>query len=283
MTRQVHGTLAAASLLFAIAGIGCGAGDRDATSATSAPASAATSNARPAAAANTGRIRGTVTLAGQPPAARAEATLQNQDVCGHTVPVTRLRLGPGGGVQQAFIYLENVPATSAPRPRVTLEVGQRGCVYTPHNLVFPTGASLEIVNDDPILHNVHAKEATADGPRTVFNIAQPVRGQRTKLDAPFAKTGVMTLTCEAGHPWMTAHVLVADHPYVAVTGEDGTFTIENVPAGTYPITMWHEGVALTRVLASLQRYEYEDPYQKTEQVVVPAGGEAVVTFGLQLR
>jgi hypothetical protein len=145
------------------------------------------------------------------------------------------------------------------------------------------GASIEIVNDDPILHNVHAREQTPDGPRTVFNIAQPVRGQRTKIDAPFTRPGVVTLTCEAGHPWMTAHVLVANHPYVAVTGDDGAFTIENVPAGTYPITMWHEGIALTRVLASLQRYEYEEPYEVTQQVEVPAGGEAVVTFALQLR
>jgi hypothetical protein len=224
-----------------------------------------------------------VKLTGAPPDARMEEVGQNHDVCGQSVPANRLQLGADGGVRQAFVYLENVPSTSAPEPRVTLEVGQRGCVYTPHTLVFPSSASLEIVNDDPILHNVHARELTPQGPRTVFNIAQPMRGQRTKLDQPFARAGVMTLTCEAGHPWMTAHVLVADHPYVAVSDAKGAFTIENVPAGTYPITMWHEGVRLTRVVASLQQYEYEAPYQTTEQVVVPAGGEAIVTFALQLR
>lgn len=280
MTRSPGAALVPA--LVAALAAGCGTSDASRTpvaaTASSAVPTAATVTSGP-----TGRIRGIVKLAGAPPAARSEPVGQNQDVCGQSVPVTHAHVGSNGGLRQAFVYLDKVPATGAPAPRATLEVEQERCEYLPHSLIAPMSASLEIVNDDPILHNIHAREATPEGLRTIFNIAQPVRGQRTKLDAPFTRPGVVTLTCEAGHPWMTAYILVANHPYVAVTGEDGSFTIENVPAGTYPITMWHEGVSLTRVIPSLQRYEYEEPYEMTEEVVVAPGADAEVTFTLQLR
>jgi len=150
-------------------------------------------------------------------------------------------------------------------------------------MTLAAGSNLEIVNNDPILHNVHARQATADGLQTVFNIAQPVRGQRTTVEAPLDKPGIIALTCEAGHPWMTAYILVANHPFVATTGDRGEFVIDDVPAGTHPIKLWHEGVRLSRVIPSLQVYEYEEPYESTQQVVVPANGEAVVNFSLELR
>jgi hypothetical protein len=150
-------------------------------------------------------------------------------------------------------------------------------------MTLPAGSELEIVNNDPILHNVHARQATADGMQTVFNIAQPVRGQRTKVDAALDKPGIVALTCEAGHPWMTAYIVVANHPYVATSGDNGQFVIDDVPAGTYPIKMWHEGARLSRVIPSMQIFEYEDPYEVTEQVAVPANGEAVVNFSFELR
>lgn len=181
------------------------------------------------------------------------------------------------------MYLDGISASEQARPRLSTEVEQKGCAYGPHVMTLATGADLEIVNNDPILHNVHARQATSDGLQTVFNIAQPVRGQRTKVDAPLDKPGIVALTCEAGHPWMTAYILVANHPFVATSGENGDFVIDDVPAGTYPIKMWHEGVQLSRVIPSLQVFEYEEPYEATEQIVVPANGEAVVNFSFALR
>lgn len=231
----------------------------------------------------TGRIRGVVALKGELPASQSEPIAKDQNVCGSSAPVTRLTLGKDNAVRQAFVYLDGVPASGVPRPRLSTQVEQKGCAYGPHVMTVASGADLEIINSDPILHNVHARETTPDGLQTVFNIAQPVQGQRTKVDAPLTKPGIITLTCEAGHPWMSAYILVAGHPYVATTDSDGGFLIENVPAGTYPIKMWHEGVRLTRVIPSLQQYEYEAPYELTQEVVVPANGEAVVNFALELR
>jgi plastocyanin len=243
---------------------------------------AARDEVRPARA-SSGRIRGIVTLRGEAPPARTEANTKDPGTCGSSVPVTRLALGPNNTVRDAFVYLDGVPASEAPRARATTEIQQEHCEYGPHAMTVAPGAGLEIVNNDPVLHNVHARTATPDGLQTVFNIAQPIRGQRTKVESLLNTPGVVALTCEAGHPWMTAYILVAAHPYVATTNASGEFVIDQVPPGRYPIRMWHEGIRLTRIIPSLQQYEYEAPYEATEDVVVPENGEAVVNFALELR
>ena len=159
---------------------------------------------------------------------------------------------------------------------------QKNCQYAPHALIVPAGSKIEITNSDPILHNVHGQQITDQGQQTLFNVAQPVRGQRTTVDTSLTP-GIVFLTCEAGHPWMSGYVFVANHPYVTLSGDDGQFVIEGVPPGTYRIKMWHEGVALKRNIKSLQRYEYEEPYEVTEDVTVRANSEAVVNFDLSLR
>jgi plastocyanin len=197
--------------------------------------------------------------------------------------LTRLTVGKNNGVKQAFVYLDGVPTPEDLRPRASVTVDQSRCEYGPHVRAVTAGTQLDIVNSDPILHNVHARQVTDRGVETLFNIAQPIRGQRTSVEPRLTRPGVVRLTCEAGHPWMTAYILVASHPYVSVTNDDGEFVIADVPAGTYPIQMWHEGVRLKRVLTSLQLFEYEDQYEMVQQVVVPPGGEAVVSFEFGLR
>jgi len=230
----------------------------------------------------TGRIRGVVRLKGKAPSPAFEPVTENQNVCGDRVPVSRLALGKENGVQHAFVYLDGVPSADKPRPRESLLVDQKNCQYAPHSLVVAAGSKIDITNSDPILHNVHGHQFTDQGQQTLFNIAQPVRGQRTTVET-LLTPGIVYLTCEAGHPWMSGYVSVANHPYVTVTRDDGDFVIEDVPPGTYRIKMWHEGVALKRNIKTLQRYEYEDPYETTQEVTVQANGEAVVNFDLVLR
>jgi plastocyanin len=230
-----------------------------------------------------GSIRGAVRFRGPSPAPSFQPVDKDQNVCGAQVPVTRLALGADGGVGHAFVYLENAPAGEAARPRQSVPVQQSRCEYGPHAMAVQTGTRLDIANDDPILHNVHARRMTGSGLETIFNIAQPVRGQRTVVEPPLTTPGIVALTCEAGHPWMTAYVLVADHPYTAVTDADGRFVIRDVPPGTYRVRMWHEGVRLTQVLKSVQQYEFEAPYEQTREVTVSAAGEAVLDFQLELR
>jgi hypothetical protein len=145
---------------------------------------------------------------------------------------------------------------------------------------------MEIVNNDPVLHNVHTY-STREKHRTIFNIAQPIKGQRTPIRPTLFKTrGIVMATCDAGHPWMSAYIVLADHPYYAVTDANGKYTLDNVPPGTYRLKMWHEGVAATRVEMENGKpklYEYEEPYELVQEVTVTEGGKVEVNFDLALR
>jgi plastocyanin len=232
-----------------------------------------------------GRIRGVVRLRGSAPEQGFEKVSKDQQTCGQQVPVTRLTLGADNGVRHAFVYLEgvHVPPETPLSAQAAVPIEQRGCVYSPHATTVSAGTKLHILNDDPILHNVHARQLAGDQRKTIFNIAQPLRGQRTLVEPGLGTPGIVELTCEAGHPWMTGYVLVADHPFSAVTSDNGGFEITGVPAGTYRLKMWHEGVRLTNIFASVQQYEYEPPYEETREVVVPASGDITIDFELALR
>lgn len=233
----------------------------------------------------TGRIRGNVRLMGDAPKAATEPITKDQgsDVCGPSASLPRLKLGSNNGVQNAFVFLEGVRPAAPMKPQQTVLVDQKDCQYVPHALTVSLGTKLEFTNSDSILHSAVGRQEGPDGPRTLFNIAQPVKGARNLTETGLNKPGVVVLTCDAGHPWMFAYVFVADHPYVSVTKDTGEFVIENVPAGTYKIKMWHEGVNIRKVHRQLQLYEYEEPYEVVKEVVVPENGDAVIDFDLTLR
>jgi plastocyanin len=240
-------------------------------------------SAAPAPSGPVGRIRGVVRLQGAPPPAAKEAVKEHQDICGHEISLPRIVVGKGNGVQDTFVYLDGVQDTRPfPRPQSVL-VDQRKCQYSPHMMIVPVGTKLEITNSDSILHNVHGLQPGEQGMQTLFNVAQPVRGQHTVIEPGLTKPGIVYLACEAGHAWMNAYVFVASNPYVTLTNRDGGFLMAAVPAGTYKIKMWHEGVIRKRNIESLQRYEYEDPYEATQEVVVQPDAETVVNFDLTLR
>jgi hypothetical protein len=92
---------------------------------------------------------------------------------------------------------------------------------------------LEVVNSDPVLHNTHGFQES----RTVFNLALPNKGQRIKQT--LRRAGVIEVMCDS-HDWMNGWVVVLDHSYFAITGQDGTYEIPDVPPGTYKLTAWHE-------------------------------------------
>lgn len=110
---------------------------------------------------------------------------------------------------------------------------QDGCVYQPHVMGVQTGQTITFRNSDGLLHNINAQ---ADQNRS-FNISQP---QNMESEREFSQPEVMVpVRCDV-HGWMEAYIGVVDHPYFAVTGDDGTFTIENLPPGDYTIEAWHE-------------------------------------------
>jgi hypothetical protein len=107
-------------------------------------------------------------------------------------------------------------------------------MYRPRVQGIMAGQSLLVRNSDQTLHNVHAYR----GPSTIFNQAE-IPGL-PPMAKKFNDTGsIIKFKCDV-HPWMTAYVAISNHPFFAVTGDDGSFSIPKVPAGKYTVEAWHE-------------------------------------------
>lgn len=220
--------------------IGCGGGSpQQASAKTEAPAAAsAAASAQPASeTAGNAAIRITAKLSGTAPERQA-VQMSADPVCQqqHASPVLTEEVvaDAQGGLKHVFVYVkEGVAGTFAP-PTVAVTLDQVGCWYQPHVFGIQVGQPLEIVNSDTTLHNVNAKPQA----NTPFNIAQPVKGMKTKKT--FAKPEVMVkFKCNV-HPWMSAYAGVVAHPFFAVSDEQGAATISGLPAGSYVVEAWHE-------------------------------------------
>jgi len=119
-------------------------------------------------------------------------------------------------------------------PKEPVILDQVGCVYTPHVVALMVGQTLEIRNSDATLHNVMCNPFK----NKPFNEGMPVKGG--KIEKVFAKPEFkVDLRCVL-HPWMLAYAHVLDHPFFAVTKEDGSFTIKGLPPGDYELSVKHE-------------------------------------------
>lgn len=179
-----------------------------------------------------GTVTGKVTLKGAAPATPPPTKVTaNPEQCGSEQPAESI-VGTGGSVKWAVVRIVGAKgefAASATAP--TLD--QRGCRFMPHVVVVPAGKPLKVLNSDGILHNVH----TFSSKNAPINTAQP--GFRKVMDTTFGQPEIFKVGCDV-HPWMSAYIVVADSPFVAVTDENGSFSIDGVPAGSYTVTVWHE-------------------------------------------
>jgi hypothetical protein len=107
-------------------------------------------------------------------------------------------------------------------------------MYTPHVLAVMVGQPFSVANSDPTMHNVHVMARH----NRQWSSSQPVGSVPLKSTFERPEFAIPVL-CNI-HPWMRAYVFAFDQPYFAVTGTDGTFTIKNLPPGTYSIEAWHE-------------------------------------------
>ena len=175
-----------------------------------------------------GTIEGKVVFQGAPPSLRTVIPTKDKEVCGDIRKEPRIVLAPDNGVKNAIVYLKDVEKGKAwTKPEKTPAIDNQKCRFTPEIQAVPVG-NIEIANSDPVLHNTHGYL----GRRTVFNVALPNQGERVKRE--LKRPGVVEVKCDA-HGWMQVWTLVADNPYYAITAEDGTFTIRDVPPGTYTL------------------------------------------------
>lgn len=139
-----------------------------------------------------------------------------------------------GTLPYVFVYVKSgADKWTFTPPSEPKTIDQKGCRYIPHVFGIQTNQTLKILNSDPILHNIHSY--TKDN--EPFNIGMPNVGSK---DRKFTKPEVMIpIKCDV-HKWMVSYVGVVPHPFYAVTGADGTFSLKGVPPGQYTIEAWHE-------------------------------------------
>jgi hypothetical protein len=144
-------------------------------------------------------------------------------------------VNPNGTLRNVFVWIKDgLPRARWTPPTQSARLDQQGCVYWPHVLGMMQGQQLEILNSDPVNHNVHAESVI----NAAWNESEPPRAEHKfkQFDSPEV---LFPMTCSV-HPWMRSYVGVSPHPFFFVTGDDGTFTIKGVPPGTYTVEAIHE-------------------------------------------
>jgi plastocyanin len=184
----------------------------------------------------TASVSGRVSFEGSvPPAAKMQVASDAACLALHPQGLERRAIVvEDGGLANALVYVKSGVAGDYPPPAEPAVLDQQGCEYVPSVLALQVGQALKIRNSDGTFHNVHGF-APANG---AFNIAQPRKGMETTRTFEKAEL-LFPVRCDM-HPWMLAFVAVLPHPFFAVTGPDGAFAIEGLPAGTYEIEALHD-------------------------------------------
>ena len=203
-----------------------------------------------------GNVTGTVKFTGTPPA-NPKIDMSEEAACAGSSTTDPVVTVTGGNLANVLIYVKSgLPAgQAATAPTTPTVLDQSGCLYHPRTLAVMVKQPLEIRNSDAVLHNIKAVPKKNRG----FNISQPVKGMKTTRSFTAAELAI-PLQCSV-HGWMHANLAVLDHPYFAVTGADGSFTLAGLPAGTYEVEAWHEKLGT-----------------QTMSVTVPAAGAASANF-----
>ena len=214
-----------------------------------------------------GTIHGAVTFAGTPPPPRKLPVTIDQYVCGDAKDSEELQVSPKLGVRNVVAWIENPPSEGArsgaagtkspPAQAPNVEMDQKACVFTPRVVVVPAGGTVNFLNSDRLLHNLHGRPK-ANAP---FNRTQP-KGRTIPLTFP--QPEIFAVDCDL-HSWMKAWVVVAEHSFYAVSDPEGRFTLDGLPPGRYKVRLWHETLGTA-----------------TREIEVPSSGRADLPVQMSL-
>ncbi len=179
-----------------------------------------------------GTISGTVKFKGTAPAPQKLDVSKDKEVCAKTPKLDQALVVSNGNLVNAVVTITDITkGKKIELKKVTLD--QKGCEYHPRVSAFPAGTTVEILNNDDILHNVHSFSKV----NSPFNMAQPKF--KKSMEVKIEKPEVIELKCDV-HGWMHGWLVATENPYVGNTDNSGSFKLTDVPAGTYNVEIWHE-------------------------------------------
>ena len=180
-----------------------------------------------------GTIQGEVKYSGKVPPPIAHKTGKFAKVCGSEILEESLVL-KNQKVKNVVIWLEGKQAKKLKNTPGTYTIDQKKCAYSPHVLAMPQGSELKILTSDPINHNIHTYSFDNDPINIMF---LPNQDYTQEMEEP----EVIKVSCDL-HNWMVAYIVVTPHSYFAMTQNNGSFEIKNVPPGKYTLKLWHESL-----------------------------------------
>ena len=244
LPRPLAAALVAAAVLMAACSGSSSTSQPEAPKVVSNPVDPATA----------GDVTGHVTLQGTPPPNEPIKTKTDPNC---NVPITRQDyiVDKSGDLANVFVYVKDGLGNRVfPVPVESVVLGQKHCQYEPHVLGIQVGQTLDIISSDPTLHNVHGGNRETNNRE--FNLGQPV--PEVKNQHSFSTKEVLyPFSCDV-HKWMGAFIGIVDHPFYAVTGPDGSFSLKGLPPGTYTIEAVHEKLGRQVQTVTLGQKETKD-------------------------
>ena len=184
---------------------------------------------------NGGGISGKALYAGgNPPKDETRTLTSEQSLCGDTLPAEKYLINGKKEIKNVVVYLDGIKEGKA-IPKEKALVDNVKCAFVPHVSVGFKGNEIDIKNSDPVFHNVHSYIKG----KTTYNLGLPDLG--SMVTKQMKRDGIMEVKCDS-HPWMLGYVFISEHPYAVTTNDTGDFTITDIPAGSYNVKAWHEGL-----------------------------------------
>jgi len=181
-----------------------------------------------------GVIKGTVTYTGPKKAPKLEIT-KDTNICTHGGQPDGSLDVADGKLKNAVVAITDPIAQGKKWESSKVTVDNKECAFVPRVQIARAGGKVEATNSDQLLHNVNLMPQGADKP--LANVALPAPGIKQSKD--LKEAGLIEVKCDV-HAWMHAWIYVSPHPYAAVTSEEGTFEMTDVPPGEYNAKVWHE-------------------------------------------
>ncbi|MDB4889537.1 MAG: hypothetical protein JWL61_1392 [Gemmatimonadetes bacterium] len=183
-----------------------------------------------------GSVTGNVTLSKPLDALPAVETGDASAICGPSIPDGSVTM-QGNGLTGVVVWLDGARSGKAPAIERRVELESDHCKLIPRVQAALKGSAVNIIGHDDFRQHLRFTAPGDSAPRATILLGGGEQVIPTEL--PFVAPGMVAVR-DAEHPWTRAYLAVFDHPYFAVTGNGGSFTIDGVPAGKYKLNAWHE-------------------------------------------